>query len=59
MCMEEDLPIIRPAARDVFLVAAHNVNDPSVASPEQAVSADFRLMNASPADAGEAVICRH
>jgi hypothetical protein len=43
----------------VFLVAAHNVNDPSVASPEQAVSADFRLMNASPADAGEAVICRH
>lgn len=46
MCMEEDLPIIRPAVPDVFLVAAHNVNDPSVASPEQAVSAGFRLMNA-------------
>jgi 3-methyl-2-oxobutanoate hydroxymethyltransferase len=46
MFMEEDLPIIRPAAPDVFLVAAHNVNDPSVASPEQTVSADFRRMNA-------------
>ena len=30
----------------MLLVAAHNVNDPSVASPEQAVSADFRRMNA-------------
>lgn len=26
MCMEEDLPIIRPDVPDVFLVAAHNVN---------------------------------
>jgi len=46
MCMEEDLPVIRPAVPDVFIVAAHNVNDPRAASPEQAVSAGFRLMNA-------------
>ena len=46
MCMEEDLPVIRPAVPDVFIIAAHNVNDPRAASPEQAVSAGFRLMNA-------------
>ena len=46
MCMEEDLPAIRPAVPDVFIIAAHNVNDPRAASPEQAVSAGFRLMNA-------------
>jgi len=45
MCMEEDLPIIRPAVPNVFIIAAHNVNDPRAASPEQAVSAGFRLMN--------------
>lgn len=45
MCMKEDLPLIRPACPDVFLIAAHNVNLPSVASPEQAVSAGFELMN--------------
>jgi 3-methyl-2-oxobutanoate hydroxymethyltransferase len=45
MCMEEDLPLIRPAVPDVFIIAAHNVNDPRAASPEQAVSAGFRLMN--------------
>jgi 3-methyl-2-oxobutanoate hydroxymethyltransferase len=45
MCMKEDLPAFRPAVPNVFLVAAHNVNDPSVASPEQAVSAGFELMN--------------
>jgi len=46
MCMEEDLPTIRPAVPNVFLIAAHNVNDPRAASQEQAVSAGFRLMNA-------------
>jgi 3-methyl-2-oxobutanoate hydroxymethyltransferase len=46
MCMEEDLPAIRPAVPDVFIIAAHSVNDPRAASPEQAVSAGFRLMNA-------------
>ena len=45
MCMKEDLPVIRPAVPDVFIIAAHNVNDPKVASPEQAVSAGFELMN--------------
>ena len=50
MCMEEDLPVIRPAVPNVFIIAAHNVNDPRAASPEQAVSAGFRLMN-SGADA--------
>ena len=50
MCMEEDLPVIRPAVPNVFIVAAHNVNDPRAASPDQAVSAGFRLMN-SGADA--------
>jgi 3-methyl-2-oxobutanoate hydroxymethyltransferase len=45
MCMKEDLPVLRPAIPDVFIIAAHNVNEPSVASPEQAVSAGFELMN--------------
>lgn len=44
MCMQEDLPFIRPAVPDVFIIAAHNVGDPRVASPDQAVSAGFRLM---------------
>ena len=50
MCMEEDLSVIRPAVPNVFIVAAHSVNDPRAASPDQAVSAGFRLMN-SGADA--------
>lgn len=45
MCMEDDLPVIRPAVPNVFLIAAHNVNDPRAASPEQAVAAGFELMN--------------
>lgn len=45
MCMKEDLPILRPAIPNVFIIAAHNVNAPEVASPEQAVSAGFELMN--------------
>ena len=34
MCMEEDLPVIRPEVPNVFIIAAHNVNDPRAASPE-------------------------
>jgi len=45
MCMKEDLPIIRPAVPDVFIVAAHNVNLPAVCGPDQAVGAAFELMN--------------
>ena len=30
MCMKEDLPVIRPAVPDVFIIAAHNVNLPAV-----------------------------
>jgi 3-methyl-2-oxobutanoate hydroxymethyltransferase len=45
MCMKEDLPVIRPAVPNVFIIAAHNVNEPSVASPDQAVAAGFELMN--------------
>ncbi|HEX3358810.1 MAG TPA: 3-methyl-2-oxobutanoate hydroxymethyltransferase [Tepidisphaeraceae bacterium] len=45
MCMKEDLPIIRPAVPDVFIVAAHNVNLPEVCGPDSAVGAAFELMN--------------
>lgn len=44
MCMQDDLPVIRPAVPDVFIIAAHNVGDPRVASPDQAVAAGFKLM---------------
>jgi 3-methyl-2-oxobutanoate hydroxymethyltransferase len=45
MCMKEDLPVIRPAVPNVFIIAAHNLNQPHVASPDQAVGAAFELMN--------------
>jgi 3-methyl-2-oxobutanoate hydroxymethyltransferase len=45
MCMKEDLPVIRPAVPEVFIVAAHNVNLPEVCGPDQAVRAAFELMN--------------
>ncbi|HSV14720.1 MAG TPA: 3-methyl-2-oxobutanoate hydroxymethyltransferase [Tepidisphaeraceae bacterium] len=45
MCMKEDLPLIRPAVPDVFIIAAHNVNLPSVCGADQAVGAAFELMN--------------
>ena len=45
MCMKEDLPIIRPAVPNVFIIAAHNVNLPSVCGPDSAVGAAFELMN--------------
>jgi 3-methyl-2-oxobutanoate hydroxymethyltransferase len=45
MCMKEDLPVIRPAVPDVFIIAAHNLNQPHVASADQAVGAAFELMN--------------
>ncbi len=45
MCMKEDLPVIRPAVPDVFIVAAHNVNLPQVCGADQAVGAAFELMN--------------
>ena len=45
MCMKEDLPVIRPAVPDVFIIAAHNVNLPAVCGPDQAVGAAFELMN--------------
>lgn len=45
MCMKEDLPVIRPAVPDVFIVAANDLDQPHIASPEQAVAAGFELMN--------------
>lgn len=45
MCMKEDLPVIRPAIPDVFIIAAHNVNLPEVCGGESAVRAGFELMN--------------
>jgi 3-methyl-2-oxobutanoate hydroxymethyltransferase len=45
MCMKEDLPVIRPAVPDVFIIAAHNVNLPEVCGADQAVGAAFELMN--------------
>jgi 3-methyl-2-oxobutanoate hydroxymethyltransferase len=45
MCMKEDLPKIRPAVPDVFIVAAHDVNLPEVSGADQAVGAAFELMN--------------
>jgi 3-methyl-2-oxobutanoate hydroxymethyltransferase len=43
--MKEDLPVIRPAIPDVFIIAAHNVNLPQVCGPDPAISAAFELMN--------------
>ncbi len=43
MCMKEDLPVIRPAVPEVFIIAAHNVNLPTVCGPDQAVGAAFEL----------------
>ncbi|MGC4032849.1 MAG: 3-methyl-2-oxobutanoate hydroxymethyltransferase [Tepidisphaeraceae bacterium] len=45
MCMKEDLPVLRPAIPDVFIIAAHNVNLPSVNDAGSAVGAAFELMN--------------
>jgi 3-methyl-2-oxobutanoate hydroxymethyltransferase len=45
MCMKEDLSVIRPAVPNVFIIAAHNLNQPHVASADQAVGAAFELMN--------------
>lgn len=45
MCMKEDLSILRPAVPDVFLVAANYLDQPHIASPDQAVAAGFELMN--------------
>ncbi|MDB5326475.1 MAG: 3-methyl-2-oxobutanoate hydroxymethyltransferase [Phycisphaerales bacterium] len=45
MCMKEDLPILRPSIPDVFIIAAHNVNLPSVNDAGTAIGAAFELMN--------------
>lgn len=45
MCMKEDLPILRPAVPDTFIVAANYLDQPHIASPDQAVAAGFELMN--------------
>jgi 3-methyl-2-oxobutanoate hydroxymethyltransferase len=45
MCMKEDLPLIRPAVPDVFIIAANPLDHPQIASPDQAVGAGFELMN--------------
>lgn len=45
MCMKEDLPVLRPAIPNVFIIAAHNVNLPSVNDEGSAIGAAFELMN--------------
>lgn len=45
MCMKEDLPAFRPAVPNVFLIAANYLDQPHIASPDQAVAAGFELMN--------------
>jgi 3-methyl-2-oxobutanoate hydroxymethyltransferase len=45
MCMRDELPAIRAAVPDVFIVAAHPLDQPHVAGPDQAVGAGFELMN--------------
>ncbi len=45
MCMKEDLPVIRPAVPDVFLIAANELDQPHIASPDQAVAAAAKLAN--------------
>ncbi len=44
MCMKDDLPKIRPAVPEVFIISAHEVNLPEVSGPDQAVRAGFELM---------------
>lgn len=45
MCMKEVLPLIRPAVPDVFIVSANKLDQPHIASPDQAIAAGFELMN--------------
>ena len=45
MCMRQDLPVIRPAVPDAFIISANLLDQPHIASPEQAIAAGFELMN--------------
>ena len=45
MCMKENLPIIRQAVPDVFLISANELDQPHISNPDQAVAAAFELMN--------------
>ncbi|MCX6971175.1 MAG: 3-methyl-2-oxobutanoate hydroxymethyltransferase [Verrucomicrobia bacterium] len=45
MCMKEDLPVIRPLVPDAFIIAANQLDQPHIASADQAVAAGFELMN--------------
>lgn len=45
MCMRDDLPIIRPLVPDTFIIAANKLDQPHIASADQAIAAGFELMN--------------
>jgi 3-methyl-2-oxobutanoate hydroxymethyltransferase len=45
MCMKEDLPVIRPAVPDVFVISANELTQPHIASADQNIAAGFELMN--------------
>lgn len=45
MCMRDDLPAIRPLVPDAFIIAANKLDQPHIASADQAIAAGFELMN--------------
>lgn len=46
VCMTANLAKFRALARNVFIIAADEINDPAIATPAAAVSAGFKAMNA-------------
>lgn len=45
MCMKHLLPIVRPAVPHAFIISANELDQPHIASPDQAIAAGFELMN--------------
>ncbi|WOO40596.1 3-methyl-2-oxobutanoate hydroxymethyltransferase [Rubellicoccus peritrichatus] len=45
MCMKDELAAIRAAVPDTFIISANKLDRPHIASPDQAISAGFELMN--------------
>lgn len=45
VCMKDCLAAVRAAAPEVFVVAANEIRQPHIATPDQAVAAGFELMN--------------
>ena len=45
VCMKKDLPAIRAACPDIFIIAANELSQPDVVSPYEAVASGFEIMN--------------